>query len=152
MWPFGSSTEPPVVEVRVDLNASKCLVNINHFKKAIKSAIPSITVEEMEVLLDDYRVTGCAYLRVTKKAVKVLKKYEHLFRVNTHVMVEIEDACRCGNNICSSCITDVKESRAYSKTNNGIIRDHDSSREFNEDTGEALIRIAQGGKAHVRVW
>lgn len=140
MWPFSSSTEPPVVEVRVQIKATGRLLNINHFKKAIKKAIPSITKEEMEVLIEDYNTDGKEVLRVTKKAAKVLKKYPKLFEVRyVENLRNIEDICRCGYDVCSGCVMDARESKQYSATNNGIIRDSDNNQEFDYDTGEALI-------------
>jgi hypothetical protein len=152
MWPFSSSTEPPVVERRVNISAAKRLLNVNHFKKAIKKAIPSVTKEEMEHLVDEYGREGNYILRVTRKAEKILDKYPELFSTCGSDLQDIEDTCRCGYHMCHGCIQDAKESLAYSATNNGIIREH-NGKEFNDD-GALINQIdpRSGGIRHAVVW
>ena len=152
MWPFSSSTEPPVVERRIYLSATKRLVDPKKFKKAIKKAIPSVTEQELEALLTEYDLEGSFTLRVTKKAVKILRKYSDIFTVeHDKALQEIEEICNCNPNVCDGCIQMAKESMAYSKTNNGMIRDREDRTEFSG--GSPIIRQqASGGPSHVRIW
>lgn len=141
MWVFGKSkTEAPVVHLRICLRLTERMVLEKVFRKELKKFMPYLTEEEVVVAIEEFGREGYSHLRVPRKVDQAFTLKSNVFEVTSRAELEdIDDACRCGWSICSGCVSVVKESRQYSKTNAGLIRDSESSREFDSETGEALV-------------
>lgn len=143
---FKKSKGPQVVTHRVIIRILDRGFSEKQFRKHMKKVIPWILDAELDTLVSEMRVSGRARLRLPKEVLSKLEKSDAIEVRNKRALIDIERACRCGDEICPGCACDVSETMRWGKTNLGIIEeDRFEGVEFDDD-GDPLVYQYKGVK------